>query len=60
MRILLLICILSMSGCTHCSLTETVFEGETKGINPYGSGNIVIERKSYWGTNACVIKMMEE
>jgi len=60
MRIFLLISILSLSGCTHCSLTETVFDGKTSGINPYGSGDIIIERKSYWGTNACVVSLMNQ
>jgi len=58
--LLLCITVFSLSSCTHCSLTETVFEGKTKGMNPYGDGDVIIDRQSYWGTNACVVEMLKQ
>lgn len=45
--------------CAHCSLTKTHFTGKTTGVNPYGSGNIVVDRESYWGDLNCILKMMD-
>lgn len=47
-------------GCTHCSKTVTMFKGKTTGINPYGSGNIRVDRESYWGSLECIVDMLSE
>ena len=57
--ILAVLLIVSSLGCSHCSVTRTNFDGKTSGINPYGAGEVEVERESYWGTNQCVVKLME-
>ena len=48
-------------GCVHCSLTKTNFKGRTTGINPYGSGDITVNRTSLWGTHEeCITNWMED
>lgn len=60
-RLTLIIALVIMTtGCAHSSRTITKFYGKTKGINPYGDGQITIYRESYWGTEALVKKMMNE
>jgi len=61
MRVLstIVLCIM-LSGCAHCSRTVSDFDGKTAGINPYGSGTLKTSRVSYWGTKACVNKMIKE
>ncbi len=57
MRIILLILVLSVSGCAHCSKTKSVFDGQSSGINPYGKGRLQIVRESFWGTKSCIDKV---
>jgi len=53
-NILIFTLLIFAAGCAHCSLTETKFKGKTKGMNPYGDGDITIDRTSYWGTQECL------
>jgi len=59
-RIIPTILMVSMlSGCAHCSVTITDFTGKTKGINPYGDGNVVVARESYWGNLQCILDLID-
>jgi hypothetical protein len=60
MKVYLLILVLLLVGCSHCSVTKTKFTGKTTGINPYGNGNIVVDRESYWGFNECLSRITDE
>jgi len=53
-KFLFVFLVILFAGCVHCSKTKTKFVGETNGLNPYGKGNIKIERESYWGIGKCV------
>lgn len=58
--LLLILCVgLIVVGCAHCSRTQTHFDGKTKGINPYGDGQLIIDRDSYWGNQNCIMTLME-
>ena len=46
--ICLVLLIIYGSGCSHCSVTRTEFDGKTSGLNPYGTGDIEIVRESFW------------
>ena len=59
-KISLTILIISLIGCTHCSVTKTNFNGKTHGLNPYGVGDAQVERESYWGSKDCVMGLMKE
>jgi len=56
---LLLICFV-LQGCAHCSKTVTTFDGKTKGFNPYGDGDLTIDRTAYWGTKGCVGRLLDQ
>ena len=59
MRYYVLLACLFIVGCAHCSRTQTQFSGKTSGINPYGTGDIVISRDSIWGNSSkCLEKML--
>jgi len=49
-----LVVVLMLSGCAHCSTTVSHFDGKTFGINPYGSGNLKVDRITSWGSSNCV------
>lgn len=49
-----------LSGCAHCSKTNTTFNGKTKGMNPYGDGDINVVRESYWGNKGCIERVFKE
>ena len=57
--LLLLAVVVLFTGCAHCSVTLTKFDGKTKGLNPYGDGNIDVIREAYWGFKACILKLVE-
>jgi len=53
------VCLL-LAGCAHVSITESIFDGETNGFNPYGNGDAKISRVSAWGTSeTLVLEAME-
>ena len=57
--VLVLLCVaVTIIGCAHCSRTLTHFQGKTTGVNPYGSGNIEVNRDSYWGDKECIMKLV--
>ena len=62
MKIFKIMLFLSMAvfifGCAHVSKTVTHFDGKTKGFNPYGDGNIVVDRTAYWGTNSELLNIL--
>ena len=61
MKTVMVVCLLGMFlGCAHCSRTVTHFDGKTKSLNPYGDGNMTIDRESYWGNMNCVRRMLDE
>ena len=53
------LCVIAF-GCAHCSKTVTHFKGKTAGINPYGAGNVIIDRESYWGDMNCISRMLDK
>ena len=57
-KLILLIGIVFLSGCAHCSVTETNFDGKTKGFNPYGDGTAKVKRISFWGTSDKTIRKL--
>ena len=54
--LIVLFSVIVLSGCAHCSVTETLFDGETKGFNPYGDGTADVTRTSFWGTSERLIR----
>jgi len=49
-----------LSGCAHCSRTVTNFNGKTNGLNPYGKGDIKVDREAYWGNLKCILKLVNK
>ena len=45
---------IALVGCSHCSKTVSKFDGRTSGLNPYGEGDLEVDRTSYWGTQECI------
>jgi len=58
-RLMCLFAVILISGCAHCSKIVSHFEGKTKGLNPYGDGNAVVDRESYWGDRECILRLIE-
>lgn len=54
----LILCLILMSGCSHCSRTITDFDGKTHGLNPYGTGKAKVTREAYWGNLQCILKLI--
>ena len=59
-KLFLLFFIPFLISCSHCSRTVTNFDGKPSGLNPYGSGNLVVVREAYWGNLKCILKMLGE
>jgi len=57
--VLMILVISILSGCAHCSVTTTNFDGKTKGFNPYGDGDVDVIREAYWGFKECILKLVE-
>lgn len=57
---ILLVCVLMFAGCATVSYTETTFNGETKGFNPYGDGNVEVTRVRFTGTNQELVEKVIE
>ena len=59
-KVLLILCVIVLSGCAHYSKTTTHFEGETSGLNPYGKGDVKVVRESHWAWGIKSIKKLIE
>ena len=60
--ILIVVVAMLFVGCAgnHCSRTVTNFTGKTKGFNPYGDGDMDMDRESYWGNLGCIKKLIDK